>query len=54
VVNGFDGALTTLGPLVEFYVSDDVRLPVDMNACLEVANALGMIGVRSAYISKAA
>lgn len=43
-----------LGLLVGFYVSDDVRLPVVMNACLGVAIALGMSGVSSAYISEAA
>jgi predicted membrane protein (TIGR00267 family) len=52
VVNGFDGALTMLGLLVGFYVSDDVGLPVVMNACLGVAIALGMSGVSSAYISE--
>lgn len=54
VVNGFDGALTMLGLLVGFYVSDEVRMPVVMNACLGVAIALGMSGVSSAYISEAA
>ena len=54
VVNGFDGALTMLGLLVGFYVSEDVRLPVTINACLGVAIALGMSGVSSAYISEAA
>jgi predicted membrane protein (TIGR00267 family) len=54
IVNGFDGALTMLGLLVGFYVSDDVRLPVVINACLGVAIALGMSGVSSAYISEAA
>ena len=54
VVNGFDGALTMLGLLVGFYVSEDVRLPVVINACLGVAIALGMSGVSSAYISEAA
>ena len=43
-----------LGLLVGFYVSEDVRLPVVINACLGVAIALGMSGVRNAYISKAA
>jgi hypothetical protein len=43
-----------LGLLVGFYVSEDVRLSVDINACLEVAIALGMIGVSSDYINKAA
>ena len=54
MVNGFDGALTMLGPLVEFYVKDEVKLPIVKSACLEVAIALGMCGVRSASISKAA
>ncbi len=54
VVNGFDGALTMLGLLVGFYVSEDVRLPVVINACLGVATALDMSGFSSAYISEAA
>ena len=54
IVNGFDGALTMLGLLVGFYVSEDVRLPVVINACLGVAIALGMSGITSAYISEAA
>ncbi len=54
IVNGFDGALTMLGLLAGFYVSEDVRLPVVINACLGVAIALGMSGVSSAYISEAA
>jgi len=54
VVNGFDGALTMLGLLVGFYVSDEVRLPVVINACLGVAIALGMSGVSSAYMSEVA
>ena len=43
-----------LGLLVGFYLSEDVRLPVVINACLGVAIALGMSGVSSAYISEAA
>lgn len=54
IVNGFDGALTMLGLLVGFYVSEDARLPVVINACLGVAIALGVSGVSSAYISEAA
>ena len=54
IVNGFDGALTMLGLLVGFYLSEDVRLPVVINVCLGVAIALGMSGVSSAYISEAA
>jgi len=53
-VNGFDGALTMLGLLVGFYLSEDVNLPVVINACIGVAIALGMSGVSSAYISEAA
>jgi hypothetical protein len=33
IVNGFDGALTMLGLLVGFYVSEDVSLAVVSNAC---------------------
>ncbi len=54
IVNGFDGVLTMLGLLVGFYVSEDVRIPVVINACLGVAIALGVSGVSSAYISEAA
>jgi len=43
-----------LGLLVGFYVSDDVRRPVDLNAYLGVAIALGMSGVSSDYIIEAA
>ena len=54
IVNGFDEVLALLGLLVGFYVKDEVKLPIVKSACLGVAIALGMIGVRSAYISKAA
>ena len=40
--------------LYRFYMSEDVRLPMVINACLGVAIALGMSGVRNASISKAA
>ena len=43
-----------LGLVVGFYISEDVRIPVVINACLGVAIALGMSGVSSAYISEAA
>ena len=43
-----------LGLLVGFYVSEDVRIPVVINACLGVAIALGVSGVSSAYISESA
>ena len=54
VVNGFDGALTTLGLIMGFYVSDRVDLAVVITSCLAAALALGMSGVSSAYISEAA
>jgi predicted membrane protein (TIGR00267 family) len=54
VVNGFDGALTMLGLIMGFYVSDRVELTVVITSCLAVALALGMSGVSSAYISEAA
>ncbi len=54
IVNGFDGALTMLGLLAGFYVSEGVGIPVIINACLGVAIALGMSGFSSAYISEAA
>lgn len=54
VVNGFDGALTTLGLIMGFYVSDRVDLPVVITSCLAAALALGMSGISSAYISETA
>jgi len=54
VVNGFDGALTMLGLLVGFYMSDEVSLFSMINACLAVAIALGVSGITSAYFSEAA
>ncbi|MCP4077484.1 MAG: hypothetical protein GY744_15035 [Gammaproteobacteria bacterium] len=54
VVNGFDGALTTLGLIMGFYVSDRVELVVVITSCLAAALALGMSGVSSAYISETA
>jgi len=54
VVNGFDGALTTLGLIMGFYVSDRVDLMVVITSCLAAALALGMSGISSAYISEAA
>ncbi|MBW2159585.1 MAG: hypothetical protein JRH14_06410 [Deltaproteobacteria bacterium] len=54
VVNGFDGALTMLGLIMGFYVSDRVDLTVVITSCLAAALALGMSGVSSAYISEAA
>jgi predicted membrane protein (TIGR00267 family) len=54
VVNGFDGALTMLGLIMGFYVSDRVDLAVVTTSCLATALALGMSGISSAYISEAA
>jgi len=54
VVNGFDGALTMLGLLMGFYVSDQVALSVAISVCLGAAVALGMSGLTSAYISETA
>lgn len=54
VVNGYDGALTMLGLIMGFYVSDKVELVVVITTCLAAALALGMSGVSSAYISEAA
>ncbi len=54
VVNGFDGALTMLGLIMGFYVSDRVDLAVIITTCLAAALALGMSGISSAYISESA
>ena len=54
IVNGFDGALTMLGIIVGFYMSDLVNVVVIMNACFGAAIALGMSGLTSAYISESA
>ncbi len=54
VVNGFDGALTMLGLILGFLVSNPTELPVIISACLGAAIALGMSGISSAYISEVA
>lgn len=54
VVNGFDGALTMLGLIMGFRVSDASDLGLVLNACLGAAIALGVSGVSSAYVSEAA
>lgn len=54
VVNGFDGALTMLGLLMGFYVSNDVVLKMVVAACMGTAIALTVSGISSAYISEAA
>ncbi len=54
VVNGFDGALTTLGLMMGFYVSEAVNLSIVITTCVAAALALGMSGISSAYISEVA
>ena len=54
VVNGFDGALTMLGLIIGFLVSDSSDLTVVISACLGAAIALGMSGISSAYVSESA
>ena len=54
VVNGFDGALTMLGLVMGFYVSEHVDLSVVITSCVATALALSMSGISSAYISEAA
>lgn len=55
VVNGFDGALTMLGLLMGFYISNDgVSLHMVITACMGAAIALSVSGVSSAYISESA
>ncbi|MDT8452977.1 MAG: hypothetical protein RQ936_09580 [Gammaproteobacteria bacterium] len=54
VVNGFDGALTMLGLIIGFIVSEADDLSVIISVCLGAAIALGMSGLSSAYISESA
>ena len=54
VVNGFDGALTMLGLIMGFIVSEPVDLSMIISVCLGAAIALGMSGISSAYISESA
>jgi predicted membrane protein (TIGR00267 family) len=54
VVNGFDGALTTLGLLIGFYITGESNLKIVVTACLSAAIALAMSGFSSAYVSEAA
>lgn len=54
VVNGFDGALTMLGLIMGFLISEPSDLPVIISACLGAAIALGVSGVSSAYVSEKA
>lgn len=54
VVNGFDGALTMLGLILGFVMSQHADLTIIINACLGAAIALGVSGVSSAYVSETA
>ncbi|KAA1192006.1 hypothetical protein F0M18_10830 [Pseudohalioglobus sediminis] len=54
IVNGFDGALTMLGLIMGFLLSEPAELAVISNACLAAAIALGMSGISSAYVSEEA
>ena len=54
VVNGFDGALTTLGLVIGFYAAEQVAIPVMISACVGAAIALAVSGFSSAYVSEAA
>lgn len=54
VVNGFDGALSTLGLVMGFYVGNFSDTAVMFSACFGAAVALGISGVSSAYISESA
>lgn len=54
VVNGFDGALTMLGLIMGFLISEPADLSVIISACLGAAIALGVSGVSSAYVSELA
>jgi len=51
---GFDGALTMLGVIIGFLVSNPAELTVVINACLGAAIALGASGFSSAYVSELA
>jgi predicted membrane protein (TIGR00267 family) len=54
VVNGFDGALSTLGLVMGFYVGNFSDAAVMFSACFGAAVALGVSGASSAYISESA
>lgn len=54
VVNGFDGALTTLGIIVGFYHIGATSIPLVISACFGAAIALGISGLSSGYISESA
>lgn len=54
VVNGFDGALTMLGLILGFSVSEPTPLSVVIGACVGAIVALTVSGVSSAFISESA
>ena len=54
ITNGFDGALTMLGLMVGFALSDNVALSVAIKACFGAAVALCVSGMSSAYLSELA
>jgi len=54
VVNGFDGALTMLGLILGFAVSDPAPLRIVIGACVGATVALTVSGVSSAFISESA
>ncbi|NVK43162.1 MAG: hypothetical protein HWE39_18095 [Oceanospirillaceae bacterium] len=54
VVNGFDGALTMLGIILGFWVSDPAPLRVVIAACVGAMVALTVSGISSAFISESA
>lgn len=54
VVNGFDGALTMLGLVTGFRLSESANLESAFWACTGTAVALATSGVSSAYISESA
>lgn len=54
VVNGFDGALTMLGLILGFMLSNPTELSVVIKVCLGAAIALGVSGISSAYVSEVA
>ncbi len=54
ITNGFDGALTMLGLMVGFALSDNVAMSVAIKACFGAAVALCVSGISSAYLSELA
>ena len=54
VTNGFDGALTMLGLVTGFRLSEGMSLEAAFWACIGTAVALATSGISSAYISESA